>query len=403
MINKIKKFIITVLSRIFSSVRLALGFAVLITVPLFTIYYNYTTDVSGFFQGDLELREVSEMVLAGTDIIGYEKLSSSERYIIELFVNNIEPVPDVISLGSSRILQLTSDIVGTESFFNCGVTGGDAVDVLTTFYLFDKRDELPETIIIGFDPWFLRDDNEEQGVWDYRSNKELYTEFLNEVLGYDVVYEREDTSASFEALYSPNYFQDNINFTLRDSANIEKPIPVVGDVYAQTTEVKRADGSLLYDINFRNRSQEAIYADAHYMTENLLRMQDYPELSTYMPQVFDDFFAYAKSKDINIVIVLTPFHPHTYNFIKGTQETDPERYGGFLQTEPKIRELAAKYDFPVYGSYDPSLIEGVTEADFFDGVHCRDTAIDLLLNGNTDSSYIESGIIPEQTTPDETT
>ncbi len=378
----IKGFFLKILNRILSGARLAAGFLVLITVPLFTIYYSYTTDVSGFFQGDLVLREVANMVLSGTDIIGYEQLNNSERDIMKIFASEIDPVPEVITLGSSRILQLTSDIVGTDSYFNCAMTGGDAADVLGTFYLFDEDDRLPETIVIGFDPWLLRDD-EGNGGWDRRSDKELYTEFLNAKLGYNIVYEKEDDSAAYEALFSPNYFQDNITYTLRDSANIEKPIPVVGDLYSQATEVKRADGTLLYDATFRERSQIDINNDALYQTENLLHMQDYPELGTLMPEVMDEFFAYAQTRNVNIIIVLAPFHPITYDFVESTAQTDPLRYGGFLATEPKIRELAEKYNIPVYGSYNPHLIEGITEEDFFDGLHCKESAFIKIFENET--------------------
>ncbi len=395
----IKEILLKIANRLLSSIRIIVAFFLLITIPLFTIYYSYTTDVSGFFQGDLALREVSEMVLAGTDIIGYEKLNNSERDIMKIFANNIDPVPTTIALGSSRVLQLTDDIVaeftGSESFFNCAMTGGDAADVLSTFYLFDNQDRLPENIIIGFDPWVLRDD-EGEGGWDRRSDKELYTEFLNDKLGYNIVYEKEDNSAAYEALYSPNYFQDNITFTLRDSAAVEKPEAVVGDLYAQTTEVKCSDGSLLYDVNFRSRTQEEIDSDAYYQTENLLHMQNYPELSTFMPEVFDKFFEYAQSRGVNIIILLTPYHPITYDYVASTAETDPERYGGFLATEAKIRELAAKYNFPVYGSYNPHAIEGVTSADFFDGIHCKDSAIEKALFGTT--IYPFENIVAEEQT-----
>lgn len=376
----IVKLLKLIASRLLSAVRLAAGAAVLCTVPLFAIYYSYTTDCSGFFQGDVELRETANMVLAGNNIIGYEKLDNRQRDIMKILANNMEPLPGTISLGSSRILQLSREVLKLESFFNCGMTGGDAADVLGTFYLFDKADRLPGTIIIGFDPWLLRDDDD---AFDKRSDKVLYTEFLNEKLGFDLTYEKEDDSASYEALYSPAYFQDNLKFTVRDSLGINKPQPVVGDLYAQTTEVKCGDGSLLYDAAFRERPQEERDSDAYYQTENLMRMQDYPKLGTFMPEVFDRFFAYAKERGVKVILVLTPFHPITYDFAAGTAETNPLRYGGFLATEPKIRELAAKYEMPVYGSYNPHAIEGLTEADFYDGIHCADTALDKLLWGYT--------------------
>lgn len=367
----------TAASRLLSAVRLVLGGLVLLTVPLFAMFYSYTVDCSGFFQGDLELREVVNMLLAGENIIGYEKLDNRQRDIMKILANNFDPVPQTIALGSSRILQLTKELARTDSFFNCALTGGDAADVLGTFYLFDRENRLPDTIMIGFDPWLLRDDAD---AFDKRSDKVLYTEFLNEKLGFDLGEQEQEAEDYRYVLYSPNYFQDNVNFTLRDSLGIEKPQIVTGDLYGQTTEVKCGDGSLLYDAAFRARPQEERDSDAYYQTENLLRMQDYPTLGTFMPEVFDRFFAYAKERGVNIVIVLTPFHPIPYDF---TVESGSPRYGGFLQTEPKIRELAAKHNIPVYGSYNPHAIEGVTSADFYDGVHCADTALEKLLWGTT--------------------
>ncbi|MEG1873400.1 MAG: hypothetical protein RR194_05075, partial [Ruthenibacterium sp.] len=85
-------------SRLLSALRMVLGAAVLCTVPLFAIYYSYTTDCSGFFQGDVELRATANMVLSGQDIIGYEKLNNSERDIMKILAANMEPLPQTIAL-----------------------------------------------------------------------------------------------------------------------------------------------------------------------------------------------------------------------------------------------------------------------------------------------------------------
>ncbi|MEG1068627.1 MAG: hypothetical protein RSE27_00350, partial [Ruthenibacterium sp.] len=59
----------------------------------------------------------------------------------------------------------------------------------------------------------------------------------------------------------------------------------------------------------------------------------------------------------------------------------PEKYGGFMQTEPTIRKLAEKYDLKVFGSYNPYAIDGVTEADFYDGLHCTAKCLDKIIWG----------------------
>ncbi len=386
----IKKTLLLILSRIFSVFKIAFCGALLCTVPLFTFFYSYVVDCSGYFQGDLEMRAVADMVLSGVNITGYEQLNARERDIIQIMASNIDPKPQIISIGSSRILQLTKEAVQTDSFFNFGVTGGDIADVMGIFYYFDKIDAMPQTVILSLDPWHFR-----SATFDARSDKELYTEFLNEKLGYNIIYEEGDDSAAFEALYSPQYFQDNITYTLRDASTVSGPEPVVGDLYNQTTEVKCGDGSLLYDVNFRNRTAEERLLDAAYQAENLLYMADYPEMDTEPLEQFDKFFEYATSLGVEIKIVLSPYHPTTYDGVVAINAQDPTRYGGFLQTEPAIRELAQKYNISVYGSYNPNAIEGVTADNFYDGLHCDTDALEKALFGYTtpDGSSIEK---PEQ-------
>ncbi len=395
----VKKSLLYVANWLFSGFRFVAVFLVLSTIPLFTFYYSYVIDCSGFFQGSLELRAVADMLLDGENLVGYEKLNSKEREIIQILVDDMTPTPDTIALGSSRVLQMTDDIARSDNFFNFGITGADVADVMGTFYLFDKKGDLPENVIIGLDPWLLRN-----GSLDHRSDKEIYTEFLNEKLGYDLLYQQEEDDGSFEALYSPNYFQDNLVFTNRDDTGIEQPQPVdSSELYNQTTEVKCSDGSIIYDVNFRNRTLEEQLLDAHFQTENLLYMQDYSEMDTDLLEQFDKFFAYAKERGVNITILLLPYHPHTYEGVVALNAADPTRYGGFLQTEPAIRELAAKHGITVKGSYNPAAIEGVTVEDFYDGLHCSGNAIDLALWGYTTPDGSSIPTEPQTDEADQTT
>ncbi len=373
--EKVKKIALTVLSRIFSSIRVLISIAVLMSLIALMIFYNYSVDCAGYFQGDLTLRETANYILAGEDVVGYDLLNNQQRTIMEILANKFDPAPNWIALGSSRIMQLNKDILQYDSFFNCAVTGGDAADVLGIYYLFDREDKIPEKVIIGFDPWLLRGDEE---AFDRRSNKALYTEFLNTKLGYNIKYEKEDTSAKWEALYSLNYFQDNVDYELHDSQNLKKPEVVQGNLYKQDTEVKRGDGSIVYTEEFRTRSLELRASDALGTGESLLHMRDYDHVGTYMQNVFDKFFAYAQSRGSEIIIVLTPFHPVTYDYVLEHED----EYGGFLETENAIRKLAAKNNIKVFGSYNPHNIEGVTEECFYDGLHSTGECLEKIIWGS---------------------
>ena len=117
------KILMLIGSRLLSLVRILVATAALAIVPALVIYLNYSIDCSGYFQGDLELREVSNMVLAGEDLVGYELLNEKQRYIMKIIANNMDPLPKTIALGSSRILQLNTDILRLNKgeFFNCAV------------------------------------------------------------------------------------------------------------------------------------------------------------------------------------------------------------------------------------------------------------------------------------------
>ena len=70
--EKVKKIALTILSRIFSSARILIALSILATLPLLMMFYNYSVDCAGYFQGDLTLRETANYILAGEDIIGYD-------------------------------------------------------------------------------------------------------------------------------------------------------------------------------------------------------------------------------------------------------------------------------------------------------------------------------------------
>lgn len=365
-------FLKTAVSRLFSGVRLLIGAAIFVPFFAIILYANYTVDRAGTLQGDQYLRSVAEMELSGKDIVGFESFNDQQRDILKVVADQIDPMPKMIALGSSRILQLDKKAAAEKSFFNLGLTGGDTADVLGTFYLFDRIDKLPQKIMIGFDPWMMRGDAE---AFDARSDKALYAEFLDKVLGQNVSYEKADTSQKWQSLYSLSYFQSNIDY-LKSGRSVTGPSILTGNLLEQESDIKRGDGSVFYPKSFRERSQDEIDHDALVQCNGLLlRMENYDAVDKNMVKIYDRFFAYAATRGVELEIMLVPYHPMVYDHIT----ENPENYGGFLQTEPALRKLAEKYGIAVYGSYNPHALEGVSESDFYDGLHCRTDCMGSIL------------------------
>lgn len=348
-------------------IRLGLAVLAILPILLFMVWFNYTVDRSGLFQGDVTVREVAAQLLSGHDLSGYEKMD--DRALAKLVVQQMETAPNTVALGSSRILQMTGAVAGTNDFFNFGMVGADFYDVLGTFYLFVQEDKLPQNVIIGLDPWLL---NDSADATDFRSDKNMYAEFLSLCLGEDADYEIADETAKWEALISPSYFQGNWEYYNRDKSTETAFASVSGSAYANNlSEIKNSDGSVHYTAAMRNQSIADIANSAVEQAGTFLHCIDYEAPSTVRVRLLGKYIKYMQSLGINVYIVLTPYHPYMYEYAL----TYPDRFTGFLRTESIVRRLAAKYEVPVYGSYSPYLLDSVDAADFYDGLHCTPTCI----------------------------
>mgnify|MGYP000066738682 CR=1 FL=1 len=218
------------------------------------------------FQGELAPRRIVDLMLQGYDVSNFEQMNEIEREVVQLFAQDVPDTPEVIGIGSSRVLQFTRELVGTDSFFNMGVTGADVRDNMTSYYKMVCYGKAPKVLIWSVDPWVLYGD---EAAFDKRADVELYNEFLTKVLGVETDYEEEDRVALWKALVEPAYFQGNVDYYLKnrgqsvvtdDDGNPIDFNPVDGDPYEQPTTIKRSDGSVLYDPAFRDANPDQVRA-----------------------------------------------------------------------------------------------------------------------------------------------
>ncbi len=360
---------LTAASRGLSAVRLLAGALLFVPLLALPVYVNYYVDCQGYFLGDSKLRTIANALFEGYAVVGYDQMNGRDREVLDVIVANMDEdtTPETIALGSSRVMQITRDLVGT-SFYNSATTGGDFYDLLTSFYVYDKRGKLPKNVIIGVDPWLFNTDPDAQ---DKRSNRTLYAEFLSEKLGIPTAYEKEDARKSWQFLYDLSYFQGNLEFLL-EGTPVENALEVIpeSEVYRQTGEVKRSDGSLVYTPDFRARTQEEIDTDALIQTGAMFRLEGYHAPDPGRLEIFENWVQYMQGEGIKVYFFLSPYPPIVYDHAAA----NAERYGGFFGAEEAVRTMARKYGIRVFGSYDPHTIpaEG---SDFYDGLHPRGECI----------------------------
>lgn len=342
----------------------------LLAIPLAAavLYINYTVDGSAILRGDKYELEIATAWLDGKAVGNFDN-TINERSVMRLYVDNLSAGPDTLVLGSSRAMQITAAIAGEQgSFFNAGMTGADRKDILGTFYLFDRAGKLPQNLIVTADPWLLFDSED---ALNYRSDDNLYREFLHRCLGYeDVTYQAEDDTLRREALISAAYFQENIRYALQDHSADARPSILPDDLLDYAFEIRTSDGAQWYSQEFRAQDQEAVDLQAMVLAGvDYAQLYGFTRIAPQLATELEDFLAYAVERGVNVTLVLTPFHPIYWQKLT----TDPD-YTAVAAAEQALRAMAARCGVTVYGSYDPALC-GCTNADFYDGLHIRRESI----------------------------
>ncbi len=349
--------------------------ALLLPIPIFLLWYSFSIDRNGWFQGEQYEREIALAMLDGNPISNFEKME--EREIVKLYAQNLSEPPQAISLGSSRILQMTAQIAGTDNFFNAGMIGAEQPDVMSSYYLFDRAEKIPEIVILGVDPWIFS--SAPEATTYRRVDWKMYNDFLYYGLGHqDVVVTTEQENMNFWlSLTSPSFFQENLEYYIENKETGMRPQIVQGDVYAQTNDVKMPDGSVLYSDSMRSASIEDVNHIALTAINNsFVNCEDFYEMDASLISLFEEFISYMQNKGSRVVLMLAPYHPIVYEKVL----EQPERYSGFFQVESWLRNFAAEKGLSLYGSYDPVAV-GCSNEDFFDGWHIKGSGISKFFNG----------------------
>lgn len=371
-----------ILRRILTLLVIAFKACLLLPIPLFMVWFSYTVDISGLFQGELAPREVANMMLAGKTVSNYDQMD--ERQVLELYVQNMteEQVPETLALGSSRVMQLNQALVGGR-FFNGGMSGASFMDIANVWYLFERADKIPQNLILCVDPWLFN--GASAADLNKNADTELFSEFMEKGLGLVSDYEEPDTLALWKALVDPAYFQGNVRYYLkqRETGNVTtedgNDIPfkeLSGDVSQLDQAIKFSDGSIQYPLSFRSWNHDQVMAEALLQAGTIDALHGFDTMDPYWTDLFDQFIQHVQSKGVHVTFLLTPYHP----FICRHVHNNPEGLEGFFQVEPWLREYASAHNIPVYGSYHAGRA-GIPESLFFDGLHCRGEALRLIFPG----------------------
>ncbi|GGD76441.1 hypothetical protein [Maribacter cobaltidurans] len=324
---------------------------------------NYYGDAAHLFDKGYEIKmaEILQDNNYVTNISNYD-----ERLFQKEFISTRTHQPDIVVLGSSRTMQITTEDFPDELLINNSVSGASVEDIIAIYQIYRKKGIKPKKIIIGIDPWSFNENNQRnrwQSIADY------YYDFKKQKTSHE-----HKSLAKYKELFSFSYFQESAKNLVRKISGSNEP--KASNRKLNRTNTKLFDGSLTYGEAYRNMSQKEVEKKAEsYILGEIYGVENFERISNRIWSEFDDLINDMKENQIEIEFLLVPYHPLVYKKIKMD-------YNIILKVEEDLKEYANNNHVSLKGSFNPNLLK-LNETYFFDGMHCKERGIKIIL----DSQY----------------
>lgn len=293
-------------------------------------------------------------------ILGYAYNGKGTNYEYFKFQKTVKIKPEVLALGSSRVLQFR-DYMFKKSFYNAGFTVGTIDDYLTFLKQLPK-DYKPEFLILGFDQWMFNEsyyNNKEPYPNNiYSLNRSLdtdngfmnilkvYKEIFNGKINYKNINQKSDTLYfGLNALINKKGFRNDGSFDYGINHQYYKDFDSVNIFFKR--EIEWIDKGEKYFVYGKNINQSAL--------------AKYKEL-----------LIYCQDKNINLISFLPPLPNTINNYINESQ-----KYGYLKKLNVQLLKISNNYN-----------------AEFYDFTSKEETSVDNeYIDGHHGNELVYSGIL----------
>lgn len=327
--------------------------------------FNFAIDSAGVFSHN-ELKEAANALINDKMIAGLNNYD--ERQLQKLIIENSDKKNNIIFLGSSRGMQLRENYLrfggGSQKFFNHGMSGSSLEDYMAIIGLYESKGYLPKKIIIGVDPWIF---NKNSAQFRWKSIGKYYKNILGKMNAGKVEVDLSDNSKYLQ-LINLDYTVANLNAIITPN---KKHKFYITNTIAVDDFIRESDGSIhySYSVRFQNDIDTQISAKME-TNAPVYSLEMFYKLSN--TKLFEDFIAYLQQNNIEVMLLLPPYHPITYNLLV----KDP-KYKIIMDVEMYLKNLASSRKLKITGSYNPQN-DKFSSVDFSDGKHGKDIVMKKL-------------------------
>jgi hypothetical protein len=293
-------------------------------------------------------------------VLGYAYNGKGVNYEYFKFTKTVDLKPEILVLGSSRVLQFR-DCMFKGRFYNAGFTVGTIDDYLTFLKLLPD-DYQPELLLLGFDQWMF---NEEYYNSKQAYSSSMYT--LNKSLEVDNGFL--NLLKVYEGLYN-----GKINYK-----NIKKRSDTIYLGLNAVINKKgfRKDGSFDYGVNHKYFSDFKT-VDAFFLREKKWIENDKKyfihgeEINHVAIRKYEELLVYCNNKNIKLVSFLPPL-PNTVN----SYMEQSGNYDYISKISSNLVPLSKKYNSEFYDFTSVKNLEDDTQ--YIDGHHGNEIIYNQIL------------------------
>ena len=339
--------------RIFLIKTISLSIPILIIILL----VNYLGDASRIFDNEYE-KDMAKIMNKGKHITNFG--NCDERILQKELILRWTYTPDIVIIGSSRTMQISSESFPGLSLFNNSVSSACLNDIIGIYQLYKDKNVVPEKIIIGIDPLIFSANHKDER---WRSIESYYYKFKN------ISYNKNSTAYKYKQLLSFTYFQSSVEYLKQKTKGI---YPKETDSKFNATKTKLNDGSLIYGKKNREISISGIENKVNlFLSYDIKNYESFKSISETVWNDFEMLIRDMKKNNVKVEFFLAPYHPEIYKEFSLKFQSVPE-------VENKIIVFANKNNIKIYGSFNPDNIE-LNGNHFYDGIHCTKNGINKIL------------------------
>ena len=327
---------------------LILPFAILVAVV------NYTTDPANLYSKDTYVSGIARILADGHNVDNVSNYN--ERALQEYMVKYIPYTPEIVILGSSRIMEIDSTFYPGKKVLNCGVSHGTINDIMGVIGVLDSLHKMPSQFVIGVDPGLVSS----AGTEEWKRLADFHHFELEYVTGTPLQVQNADFK-SFKALlslFSLSYFHESLAF-------------MASGGHKEYVDVKRAkpqsygrfaNGTVCYSHSYTNPDTVKVAVDAK-GDKNIA-----PDITSREFEYLSMLLASLKKRHIDVTLVMVPFHDAYFANLNLRMDNI------FVKAERKFKSLGAESGATVIGGFNPADFS-LHRRDFYDRFHCSKDAL----------------------------